>query len=314
MTEISCTIDNVRLDSCIFNAAGVKDESFEELKIIAGSKSSAVMMKSCTLEERDGNPVPRYSDTTLGSINSMGLPNLGYKKYAEFAVELKKKWPKKPVIASIAGLKFEDNITMVNYFNEIKEIDLIEFNPGSPNTIGRPIAGYDFEYVDKMLGEIKDLCKKPLGIKLPPYFDFVQFEQIAKILNKHKPTYVATINSIGNALIIDYKKEQTLIKPKNGFGGLGGEYIKPTALANVRKLYELLDKDIAIIGVGGVKSGIDVFEYVLCGATAVQVGTAFMKEGPKCFARIEKELHALMKKKKYDSLSEFRGKLKVIER
>lgn len=309
--DLTCDIGRLKLDTCVYNASGPNDETLEQLKIIAASKSSAVLMKSCTLDPRDGNPVPRYKDTELGSINSMGLPNAGYKKYAEFAVELKKKW-NKPVIASVSGMAFEDNITIVEHFNKFKEIDLIEFNPGSPNTIGRPIAGYDFDFVDKSMAEFKKNCEKPWGVKLPPYFDFWQFEKISEIINRHKPSFVATINSIGNALIIDWKKEQALIKPKGGFGGLGGDYIKPTALANVRKLYELLDKKIAVIGVGGVKSGVDVFEYVLCGATAVQVGTTFMKEGPRCFERIQKELGKAMAKKSYSSLEDFRGNLKML--
>ncbi len=310
--DISSRLGGVRLESCIYNAAGANDETLEKLKLIAGSRSGAVLMKSCTLEPREGNPLPRYMDVGFSSINSMGLPNLGYKEYARFAVELKKKW-KKPVIASVSGMKGEDNFTIVEHFNMVPQIDVIEFNPGSPNTIGKPIAGYDFEYVDKMLGGIKKICKKPLGIKLPPYFDFVHFEQVAKILNRHKPDFVATINSIGNGLIIDYKREETLIRPKGGFGGIGGDFIKPTALANARKLFELLDKRIAIVGVGGVRTGVDVFEYVLCGAQSVQVGTAFMQEGEKCFERIEKELIGVMKKKGYNSLEEFRGKLKIAE-
>lgn len=309
--DLSCVIGGARLSTCVYNASGPNDETLEKLEIIAASKSSAVLMKSCTLEPREGNPEPRYMDTELGSINSMGLPNLGYKKYAGFAVELKKKWGK-PVIASVSGMAPQDNTAIIRHFNGFKEIDLIEFNPGSPNTIGRPIAGYDFEFVDHAMGGVKKNCEKPWGVKLPPYFDFVQFEKISEIINRHRPDFVATINSIGNGLIIDYKKEQALIKPKGGFGGIGGEYIKPTALANVRKLYELLDKKIAVVGVGGVKSGVDAFEYVLCGATAVQVGTAFMKEGPPCFERIQKELEAVMKKKGYSSLEDFRGKLKTL--
>lgn len=310
MSDISFSIGKKKFGSCIFNAAGVKDETLEELIVIAESKSSAVLMKSCTLEPKEGNPSPRYMDTELGSINSMGLPNLGYRAYGEFAKKIKQKYSK-PVIASVSGMTPQDNVEITRHFNTIKEIDIIEFNPGSPNTIGRPIAGYDFEYVDKMLGKVKKECQKPFGVKLPPYFDFIQFDQIAGILNRHKPDYVATINSIGNGLIIDPDKEQTLIKPKGGFGGIGGKYIKPTALANARKLYELLDKKIKVIGAGGITSGVDVFEFILCGAQAVQVGTTFMQEGSECFERLENEFRQLMQKKGYDSIEEFRGKLKI---
>ena len=114
-------------------------------------------------------------------------------------------------------------------------------------------------------------------------------------------------------LYIDLDKEQVVIKPKGGFGGLGGEYIKPTALANVRAFRERLNPSIKIIGTGGVINGKDVFEHILCGADLVQVGTTLHKEGVAAFSRLTKELEEVMKEKGYKSLDDFRGKLKVIE-
>lgn len=84
------------------------------------------------------------------------------------------------------------------------------------------------------------------------------------------------MNSIGNGLYIE--DESVVIKPKNGFGGIGGDYIKPTALANVHAFYQRLKPEIQIIGTGGVKSGRDAFEHILCGASMVQVGTALQKK------------------------------------
>jgi dihydroorotate dehydrogenase (fumarate) len=103
-----------------------------------------------------------------------------------------------------------------------------------------------------------------------------------------------------------------VIKPKDGFGGIGGDYVKPTALANVRQFYTLLRKDIDVIGCGGVKNGQDAFEHILCGAKAVQIGTKLMQEGVDCFERISNELKALMQAKGYEKLEDFRGKLKSI--
>src|SRR3989338_9518958 len=106
MVDISTTIASVNLDSCVFNASGPADVILAELEKIARSKSSAITMKSCTLESREGNPLPRYADLKHGSINSMGLPNLGYKAYVEFAKILKNKYSK-PVVASICGMSLE---------------------------------------------------------------------------------------------------------------------------------------------------------------------------------------------------------------
>ena len=96
------TISEVTLTNCIFNASGPLSESFKELEIIGKSNSAAIMTKSCTIDARGGNPRPRYKDIEFGSINSMGLPNLGYKKYREFIPLLKKLG--KPVVISVSGL------------------------------------------------------------------------------------------------------------------------------------------------------------------------------------------------------------------
>ena len=105
------------------------------------------------------------------------------------------------------------------------------------------------------------------------------------------------------------RDDEVTIAPKGGLGGIGGDYCKPIALANVRQFYELLkDTDIDIIGCGGIKSGQDVYEHILCGATAVQIGTHLVKTGTGCFNRILNELKEILDDR---SLDEIRGKLKV---
>ncbi|MEK9147070.1 MAG: dihydroorotate oxidase [Patescibacteria group bacterium] len=310
MIDISTKIADIKLETCIFNTAGPADVTFEELEVIAKSNSSAVTMKSCTLQPRVGNPEPRYADLEYGSINSMGLPNLGYKAYIKFAAILKKRY-KKPVIASISGMTLEDNVTIFRAFND-SAVDIIEFNPGSPNTIGKPIVGYDVQEMDRLLEAVSKVCKKPWGIKLPPYFDLVHFEQIAEVIKKYPVKFVTCINSIGNGLVINPYTEKPVIKPKGGLGGIGGKYIKYTTLANVRRFYELFEDKIQVIGVGGLYNGIDAFELILAGASAVQIGTAFLQQGPGIFAEVQKELIDFMATKGYKKISDFRGKLKPL--
>jgi hypothetical protein len=129
---------------------------------------------------------------------------------------------------------------------------------------------------------------------------------------------VTCINTIGNALFVDAENECEAIAPKMGLGGLGGGFVKHSALANVRMvskcLLELGRADIDVVGVGGVSSGKDAFELILAGATAVQVGTCHWSEGAVCFERISTELAALMTSKGYTCLADFRGKLKPFVR
>ena len=311
MIDISTKIAGVKLDGCVFNASGVRDETLLDLENLAKSKSCAVLMKSCTLAPRKGNPAPRCVNLKYGSINSMGLPNLGYKVYIKFSKILEEKY-QKPLIASICGLSPKDNIIMFKAFNDTP-VDLIEFNPGSPNTIGKPIVGYDFEEMDRLLDSVSKVTKKPFGVKLPPYFDLTHFEQMANIIKKYPVKFVTCVNSIGNGLAINPQTEKVLIKPKGGLGGIAGGYIKYTALANVRMFYQLLADKIQVIGVGGVYSGIDAFEMILAGASAVQIGTAFLQKGPGIFARVQNQLSNFMKKKGYQNLADFRGKLNTLD-
>ena len=106
--------------------------------------------------------------------------------------------------------------------------------------------------------------------------------------------------------------ESVVIKPKNGFGGIGGQYIKPTALANVHAFYQRLTPSIQIIGTGGVLTGRDVFEHILCEASMVQIGTSLQKKGSKVFSRLTWELKEIMNEKGYKTLDDFRGKLKYL--
>ena len=142
--------------------------------------------------------------------------------------------------------------------------------------------------------------------------DGPHFARAAEVLNKYKGmvNYVASINTIGNAFAVDIASEMPVISSNGGFAGLSGKAAKYTALANVRKMRELLDPSIDVVGVGGVESGEDAFEMILCGAAAVQVGTCHWTEGPKCFDRICKELTTIMKEKGYSSVDDFKGKLK----
>lgn len=135
---------------------------------------------------------------------------------------------------------------------------------------------------------------------------------MAEVIGRCGVDYLNLINSVGNGLVIDPTRETPVIKPKGGFGGLGGALIKPVALANVRAFWKLLAGRIPIIGTGGVVQGLDAFEHVLCGASAVQVGTVLVEEGVEVFERLERELEAELKARGGRSAQDYRGKLKEL--
>ncbi|MCB1651034.1 MAG: dihydroorotate oxidase [Alphaproteobacteria bacterium] len=309
--SLSTQVAGVVLPSCIYNASGPLCSHEDELHVIGQSASGAILSKSATREKRMGNEEPRYVDTGWGSINSMGLPNEGYLYYARFAQQAVAY--DKPYFMSVSGLSLEDNVHIIRELEPFEHIAGIELNLSCPNVPGKPQTGYDFEQSRRTLEAVFPVCKQPLGVKLPPYFDIPHFQMMAEVLNDFPLAFVTCVNSIGNGLVIDLDSEQVLIRPKHGFGGIGGDYIKPTALANVRQFYTLLDKNVAIIGCGGVRSGEDAFEHILCGASAVQIGTQFMREGTACFERIAGELKNIMAKKGYSCLEDFKGRLKTLD-
>ncbi|MCT7903739.1 Dihydroorotate dehydrogenase A (fumarate) [Candidatus Ornithobacterium hominis] len=308
--DLSTNIANFSFKNPLMNASGALCTSYDELNALLGGSNSSLVTKSATPLYREGNPMPRYAETPLGTINSMGLANQGFDFYLNF---IENNYHQKPLFLSIAGLCLEDNLAMAKKAHESKAEFLLELNLSCPNIMGKPQTGYDFQRTREVLEQVFEIyTDKPLGVKLPPYFDMVHFEQMAEILKQFPLSFVTCINSIGNGLYIDAQTESVVIKPKDGFGGLGGEYVKPTALANVRKFYELLPKSIKIIGCGGILSGKDVFEHLLCGASMVQVGSQLMKEKNQIFSRLEKELEEIMYKKNYSKIEDFKGNLKSL--
>lgn len=308
---LETTFFNHTFGNPFMNASGVHCMTTTELVELEQSNAGAFITKSCTLNERAGNPEPRYFDVPLGSINSMGLPNRGFDYYLDYALNYEKQQTQ-PLFFSIAGMSAAENLEMLTLIEKSDFQGITELNLSCPNVPGKPQLAYDFEATEDLLQQVFARFTKPLGIKLPPYFDLAHFDQMAEILNQFPLTYVNSINSIGNGLYIDPQKEAVVIKPKEGFGGLGGEYVKPTALANVRAFYTRLKPEIKIIGTGGIRNGQDAFEHLLCGATMLQIGTELHKEGPKIFDRITKELEQIMTEKGYRTIDEFRGKLKTI--
>jgi dihydroorotate dehydrogenase (fumarate) len=307
--NLTADIAGITFPTCIMNAAGARCVTAEELEAIGNSRAGAIVTKSMTRNARDGNPSPRYVTFPHGSINSMGLPNLGYQAYVDLIPRLKEF--KKPVIASVAGFSPDEFLNIATAIDAANP-DLMEINLSCPNIEGHPQIAYDFEAAEQLLTRIRKVVDRPMGTKLPPYFDPVHHDHMAIILERCRVDFISVINSIGNGLVIDPETDAVVIKPKCGFGGLGGAIIKPVALANVRAFALRFQGRIPIIGVGGIETGQDIYEHLLAGASAVQIGTAFVEEGSQVFGRLEQELMTVFERKGLQSAAEAVGKLKEL--
>jgi dihydroorotate dehydrogenase (fumarate) len=310
MPSLATTFLNHEVANPFLNAAGVLCRTTEDLNVLSSSSSGSMVTKSCTSQPREGNPEPRYVVAPYGSINSMGLPNLGFDFYKKFALDHQGKL----LFVSVSGMSMDENVEMAKSLFEVSKVTgcIMELNLSCPNVPGKAQVGYDFPTMHEYLRRVAAVYDAPFGVKLPPYFDIVHFDVAAAIFNDvPQVAFLTCVNSLGNGLVIDVETETVAIKPKDGFGGLGGHYILPTALANVNAFFRRCPSKL-IVGCGGVYSASEAFQHILAGASLVQVGTALQEEGPAIFSRLESELLALMEAKGYHSICDFKGKLKTL--
>lgn len=306
--DFSTELGGVKFPGAVMNASGPNDTTIDELWGIACSESCAVTTKTTTILPRPGNSQPRYWEAEWGSINSSGLPNPGYLAMIETINQLKLRTPK-PIIASFSGFNLDETVTLAKALNASKA-DILELNLSCPNIAGKPQVAYDCPTSEAYLTEVRKVTTKPLAVKLSPYTDGVMQDAMVDVLRRVKPEFIATINSIGNGMVIDADKKLIVIKPK--WGGVGGSPIKPIAIGNIRRFYERLP-DVPIIGIGGVMNGKDAFELILAGASTVGVGSAYAIHGPDVFGKIQKELGVELQKHGYSTVAEAVGQARPID-
>lgn len=287
---------SIPLRSCLMNASGCYSSTLSQIhELDTISSCGAIVSKSCTLFQQDGNTHPRlYLDDAL-CINSMGLPNLGHEYYSNIVTN-------KPYIQSIYPKNIDDLDKLFN-----TKSNIIELNMSCPNISSNyNISNYEL-YLEK-INQIKGT--KCVGLKLAPIFDLRDYHIMSDIILKYDIKFITCSNNVPNCLVIDYVSEKTAINPNNGLGGMS---FKAISLSNVYNFHKILKDKVDIIGAGQIISGKDVFEYILCGAKCVQIGSVLLREGTGCFRRIESELYNIMKMKNYGTVSEFCGKVKVRE-
>lgn len=304
--SLPTTIAGIHLNSCLMNAAGCNSSTHHQLDLLSESLCGAIVTKSGTIHSREGNAMPRQYLDKYGSINSIGLANPSYMYYMD------SRNISKPYIRSIYPFNTDELSTMLTNIKQHENreiIKLVEVNLSCPNVH----ANNYFEEYNKYFDLITQLNLENVivGIKMAPLFDIRHYQEMSHMLLKNNIKFITCCNTLPGGLMIDHATEQTVISPTNGLGGIGGLYLKPIALANVYNFSMTLHNNIDIIGCGGIKTGCDVMEFILCGARAVQIGTQFIREGTKCFDRIDQELQKIIKSKKYKSIDDFCGTVTI---
>jgi dihydroorotate dehydrogenase len=256
----------------ILNASGCWANDESQLSELYNSKLGGLVAKTCTHFFREGNCDPNYYQLDKNiHVNSKGLPNLGYQYYKQIS----NKFQDKPFIISIAFEDFDKlKILLQDYENYIENNRLIEINLSCPNT-ELEIPGYNRHFLEKLLCALTGykLTKIKFGFKLPPYFQKQEIYLLSELFNRFQPilAYIVVSNSIPNCFpLVDGKPVLSI-----NFGGLSGKINKYIALGNVVLFFQNLNKQIKIVGCGGIETLEDVRDYLNNGADFVQLASCF---------------------------------------
>ncbi|APQ97964.1 dihydroorotate dehydrogenase [Clostridium botulinum] len=262
------------------------------------SKLGGISSKGLTLNPKDGNNGIRIHETSSGIMNSVGLQNPGVDKFIKEELPKMKKMDT-VTIANVGGGCIEDYIEVIEKLNKT-DVDMIELNISCPNVKHGGMAfGIKSEIAYEIVKEVKKICQKPLMVKLSPNAEDIV--DMAIKCEKAGADAISLVNTF-KAMAIDIKRKTPVFE--NITAGLSGPCIKPIAL---RMVYEVCKKvKIPVIGIGGICNYKDVIEFIMAGATAVQIGTTnFMN--PYSAVDIIEDLENYMKKQGIKNLEEIRG-------
>jgi len=299
--DLKIKLFNKKLENPLFLPSGIINEiAGHKMAVDAGAGS--VVLKSITLNPREGNPIPRVAKYEYGIINSVGLRNPGLKEGKKQIRDFIKK-TKTPVIISVFATTVKDFRKLVSETAELKPY-AIEINLSCPNVegeFGQMISNKSDSSQQVIKGVKKEAGKVPLIAKLTPNVDPIS--EIAKACESAGADAIAAINTIAPSMIIDINKRKPILGMKKG--GLSGPGIKPVAIAKIYEIYEAVK--IPIIGMGGVEKWQDVVEMMMAGATLVGVGSAVYLRGYKIYREILAGLEEFMKKEKISDIKQLIG-------
>ncbi|MEW6069858.1 MAG: dihydroorotate dehydrogenase [Candidatus Thermoplasmatota archaeon] len=297
MPNLAITIAGLKLKKPLILASGIFGETGESLLRVANAGAGAVVTKSITLKPIEGYKNPTFVELEHGLLNAIGLANPGIEEYSkELKVALK---GNVPVIGSIAGKSTKEFNQLATKMEEFGA-HAIELNLSCPHAKGYGMEiCEDLELVVKIIRNVKSSVKIPVFAKIPAY---ANLQKVGKVIENAGADAIVAINSV-KAMKIDLDTRMPILS--NKVGGYSGKVIKPIG---VRCVYELASTiNIPVIGCGGILSGEDVIEYLMAGATAVQIGSAVYYRNIEVFKKIEKELKYWMEKNNYRKVEELIG-------
>ncbi len=263
--NLSISLGRLTLDNPILVASGTFGYVKEMAGLVDVAKLGGVIPKTVTRQPRAGNPPPRTVETASGMLNAIGLDNDGIDHFLEHHLPYLRTL-KTAVIANIAGKTEQDFVEMAALIAQTQGLAALELNLSCPNVSGGVDFAIDPEVTRRVVQRVKEVCPLPLIAKLTP--NVTDVVPIARAAAEAGADAVSLVNTfIGMA--IDWKKRKPILG--NVTGGLSGPAIKPLALRQVWRVAR--NVNIPIIGIGGISTLDDAMEFLVAGASAVQLGT-----------------------------------------
>jgi dihydroorotate dehydrogenase (NAD+) catalytic subunit len=304
LPDLKINIGSLRLNNPVMTASGTFGYGEEFAALVNLHRLGAIIVKGISLLPRPGNPPPRLAETACGMLNAIGLENVGLEKF------LSDKLPflrgiDTPLIINILGDTLEDYQQLAARLDEEEKVAALEVNISCPNVKHGGVAfGTDPDMAYNVTKGVRQHFSRPVIVKLSP--NVTDIVMIAGAVEEAGADAVSLINTVlGMAIDIESYRP----KLANIFGGLSGPAIKPIAL---RMVWQVADAvTVPVIGIGGISTPEDAIEFMLAGASAVQVGTANFIN-PKATEEIIQGLGAYLTEKNMASVQELIGRARRI--
>ena len=281
----------------------------EEFMNVAGFKNEdigAITLKGTTLRPREGNKTPRVAETASGMLNSIGLQNPGVDAVISDILPRLSAFQTK-LIANIAGETVQEYREVAGRFSQAPAIEAIEVNISCPNVRrGGAEFGTDPAGAADVIGAVREVWSKPLIAKLTP--NVTDVTAVAAACMEAGADILSLINTL-KGMVIDTATRRPVLG--NNFGGLSGPAVKPVAISMVHRVYQLArERNVPVIGIGGISTANDALEFIIAGASAFSVGTALFWNPAVC-GQIISGLRTYMLEHGINDISKLVGTLKM---
>lgn len=299
MVNLKVQLGDIELKNPVMTASGTFGYGEEYADFIDIDALGGIVVKGTTLHHREGNPYPRMAETPKGMLNSVGLQNGGVEKFAT-EIYPRIKHYNTAIFVNVSGSTIEEYVKVAERINELDRIPGIELNISCPNVKEGGMAfGTSCPSAISVTKAVREVYQKHLMVKLSP--NVTDITEIAKGVEGAGADSVSLINTLlGMAINVKTRKPEL----STITGGLSGPAIKPVALRMVWQVAQAVK--IPIIGLGGISSAEDAIEFMLAGASAIQVGTANFVE-PKITIQIIEGIKKYLEQNKINDVKELTG-------